>query len=422
MHKLFSLFFFLPLDKYFVSLLFVFVGILFLQSRRARALSLTTGLAARIWCSHFWELTSISGWETEALLQKGTAGQGRLRPGECMELAATCSWDLILVTANQRFREREKELASKYFALLNFSFEKSRFPNQDSELENKISHRIKKQYGGKKKNKLFWKVIIKLYHKTFASCKSSFKISWWAPKLWKNMKKNIVYSVFWGLWLGHILDNPRTNVDFYGSASEHVFSLLSYKMLASLRLLLWFFMDSPRPGILDIWPSVSMVYHLCQFSFPRQLGKKTFLIPRQDQSTAKLWVCSRGCSRWKKRAHHMPRLCVFPFLQQCLLLFIKDYIPFSARYPRLRKKALDGLMNCLAYWMIYLVFLTKWEVSTDLRWGVGSVFLAKGKLLKCHRALQSTAWRRPHERVFSKTFLMSPLVHWLLIQNVDVMV
>lgn len=57
---------------------------------------------------------------------------------------------------------------------------------------------------------------------------------------------------------------------------------------------LWFFMDGPRPGILDIWPSVSMVCHLCQFPFPRQLGKKkTYLIPRQDQSTAKLWVCSR---------------------------------------------------------------------------------------------------------------------------------
>lgn len=137
-------------------------------------------------------------------------------------------------------------------------------------------------------------------------------------------------------------------------------------------------------------------------------------------SMFKRWQAGR--SRWKKRAHHMPHPCVFPFLQQCLLLFIKDYIPFSARYPRLRKKALDGLMNCLAYWMIYLVFLTKWEVSTDRRWGVGSVFLAKGKLLKCLRALQSTAWRRPHERVFSKTFFMSPLVHWLLIQNVDVMV
>ena len=97
LHKLYSLFLILLLDKYFVLLLFVFVGILFLQSRRAKALSLTTGLAARIWCSHFWELTSISGWGTEALLQKGTAGQGHLRPRECMELAATCSWDLILL-------------------------------------------------------------------------------------------------------------------------------------------------------------------------------------------------------------------------------------------------------------------------------------------------------------------------------------
>ena len=139
-----TLFFFPPLDKYFVSLLFIFVGIIFLQSWRARALSLSTGLVARIWCSHFQELTSVSGWGTEVLLQKGTAGQGRLRPRECMELAATCSWDLVWMTANQSFRGKEKELASKYFALLNFSFEKWRFSNQDSELENKIAHRIKK--------------------------------------------------------------------------------------------------------------------------------------------------------------------------------------------------------------------------------------------------------------------------------------
>lgn len=243
------------------------------------------------------------------------------------------------------------------------------------------------------------------------------------------MKKNIVYSVFWGLWLGYILDNPRTNADFYGSASEHVFSLLSYKMLASLRVLLWFFMDGPRPGILDIWPSVSMVCHLCQFPFPRQLGKKKHVSHSQARSIYgktlsmfKRWQA--GCSRWKKRAHHMPRTCVFPFLQQCLLLFIKDYILFFffACYPRLRKKTLDGLMNCLAYWMIYLVFLTKWEVSTDHCWGVGSVFLAKGELLKCLIALQSAAWRRPHEKVFSKTFLMLSPVYWLLIQNVDVTV
>ena len=37
------------------------MGILFLQSQQARALSLTTGIVARIWCSHCHDLTSISG-------------------------------------------------------------------------------------------------------------------------------------------------------------------------------------------------------------------------------------------------------------------------------------------------------------------------------------------------------------------------
>ena len=51
-----------------VSLLSIFVGILFLKSQMARALSLTTGLAARIRCFHCQDWTSI-WWETEAWLQ-----------------------------------------------------------------------------------------------------------------------------------------------------------------------------------------------------------------------------------------------------------------------------------------------------------------------------------------------------------------
>ena len=46
-----------------VSLLSIFVGILFLQSRRARSLSLTTGLVAGIWCCHHHDPTSISARE-----------------------------------------------------------------------------------------------------------------------------------------------------------------------------------------------------------------------------------------------------------------------------------------------------------------------------------------------------------------------
>ena len=57
------LFFFLLINTLLVSLLSVFVGILFLQSCRARALSLTTGLVAGIRCSHRQDQTSITGRE-----------------------------------------------------------------------------------------------------------------------------------------------------------------------------------------------------------------------------------------------------------------------------------------------------------------------------------------------------------------------
>ena len=54
---------FLLINTLLVSLLSVFVGILFLQSRRARALSLTAGLVARIRCSHGRDPTSVTGRE-----------------------------------------------------------------------------------------------------------------------------------------------------------------------------------------------------------------------------------------------------------------------------------------------------------------------------------------------------------------------
>jgi len=59
-HMSFTLF---PLNKHFASLLSVSVRILFLQSQRARAWSLTTGLVARIQLSHCHDLTSVSGWK-----------------------------------------------------------------------------------------------------------------------------------------------------------------------------------------------------------------------------------------------------------------------------------------------------------------------------------------------------------------------
>ena len=51
-----------------------------LQSRWARAVSLVTGLVARIQDSHSCNVTSISGWGTELLLQAAT-GRGHLRSG-----------------------------------------------------------------------------------------------------------------------------------------------------------------------------------------------------------------------------------------------------------------------------------------------------------------------------------------------------
>ena len=54
--------FLLLINTVLVSLLSVFVGIRFLQSKRARALSLTTGVMVRI-CSHCHNMTSVSGLE-----------------------------------------------------------------------------------------------------------------------------------------------------------------------------------------------------------------------------------------------------------------------------------------------------------------------------------------------------------------------
>ena len=79
--------FFLLINTSLVSLLSVFVGVLLLQSRRARALSLTTGLVARIWSSHCCDLTSISGQEQKPcfkLLQaEATQDQCRGPQGAC---------------------------------------------------------------------------------------------------------------------------------------------------------------------------------------------------------------------------------------------------------------------------------------------------------------------------------------------------
>ena len=50
-----------PLNKYFVSLLFIFVGIFFCKTKGPGPWSQTTGLVARIWCSHHHDQASVSG-------------------------------------------------------------------------------------------------------------------------------------------------------------------------------------------------------------------------------------------------------------------------------------------------------------------------------------------------------------------------
>ena len=68
LHMYFALF---PSNKYFTCfILSIFVGILFPRSRRARDLSLTTGLMARIRCSHHCDPTSTSGQELKACFKQ----------------------------------------------------------------------------------------------------------------------------------------------------------------------------------------------------------------------------------------------------------------------------------------------------------------------------------------------------------------
>ena len=54
--------FFLLINTLFVSLLSVFVAVLFYKAERPRPLSLTTGPVIRMWCSDCCNLSSISNW------------------------------------------------------------------------------------------------------------------------------------------------------------------------------------------------------------------------------------------------------------------------------------------------------------------------------------------------------------------------
>ena len=75
LHILYSLL--LLINTVLLSLFSLFVGILLLQSWKARSWSLTTGLQARTWCSYCGDPTSLSGEGPETLLQ-ATAGRGHL--------------------------------------------------------------------------------------------------------------------------------------------------------------------------------------------------------------------------------------------------------------------------------------------------------------------------------------------------------
>lgn len=115
------------------------------------------------------------------------------------------------------------------------------------------------------------------------------------------MKTNIAYSAFWGLWLGFQQAKfqviPGLMWTFLTQPEPYILwcPVKSWQDSACL----WFFLDSPRPRILDIWPSVGVVYWMCHFPFlrlevgvgVREAGVLIFA-PRQDQSMVNICVSS----------------------------------------------------------------------------------------------------------------------------------
>ena len=59
------------------------VEIPFCKAEGSEPLSLTTGLVAKIWCFHCWDLALISGWEPRGSLQ-AIAGWGSWRSKWCL--------------------------------------------------------------------------------------------------------------------------------------------------------------------------------------------------------------------------------------------------------------------------------------------------------------------------------------------------
>lgn len=109
--------------------------------------------------------------------------------------------------------------------------------------------------------------------------------------------KNIAYSVFWRLLLGFHKGKfqviPGLILTFM-SWPEHIYSLwCPRKCWQGSDHFFFGSLHNAKPGILDIWPSVSVIYHVCHFPFLRQLGEKTHLAPRQDQSMVKICLFRR---------------------------------------------------------------------------------------------------------------------------------
>ena len=66
---------FLLKNTLLVSLLSVFIGILFCKAEEPGPLPLAIGLVARIWCSHCCDLASIHGWGQTLLQAKAPRDQ-----------------------------------------------------------------------------------------------------------------------------------------------------------------------------------------------------------------------------------------------------------------------------------------------------------------------------------------------------------
>lgn len=128
------------------------------------------------------------------------------------------------------------------------------------------------------------------------------------------------------------------------------------------------------PSIRDVsLPSVSVFEQIDRFSFPRQrrVGGLIWLPGRINSCWKSVWFQgTTGHSRWREKP--ISSLACVCSLQRCSVYLVKDYILFSLGYPLLKKKSSWWVneLPCWAYWIICLVFLTKWEALTALSWGV----------------------------------------------------